>query len=63
MPGTLDSQVWTWTNGGKGSRQVTPGVLEIEDDIIEVVDDDDEEEVEYEGEFPSLSALPPSPHT
>ena len=62
MPGMLDSQVWTRTNGGKGSRQVTPGVLEIEDDIIEVVDDDDEEEVEYEGEFPSLSALPPSPH-
>ena len=65
MPGTLDSQVWTWTNGGKGSRQATPGVLEIDDDdddIIEVIDDDDDDEVEYEGEIPRLSTRPPSLH-
>ena len=61
MPGTLDSQVWTWTNSGKGSRQAKPGVLEIGDNgdnIIEVVDDDNE--VEYEGGI--LVSLPAHHH-
>jgi hypothetical protein len=60
MPGTLDSQVWTWVAGGNASRQPTPGILEEEDvDVIEVSDDDDDDdEVEYEGELPRLSTRP-----
>ena len=61
MPGTLDSQVWTWMNAGSASRQATPGILEIEDDDdVEVIDDDDDDEVEYLGEIPRLSTRPPS---
>ena len=59
MPGTLDSQVWTWINAGSASQQVTPGILEIEDDEVELIDDDDDE-VEYEGELPRLSTRQPS---
>jgi len=62
MPGTLDSQVWTWINAGSASRQATPGILEIEDDDIEIIDDDDDDEVEYEGEIPRLSTRQPSLH-
>ena len=59
MPGTLDSQVWTWINAGSATRQATPGILEVEDDDdIEIIDDDDE--VEYEGEIPRLSTRQPS---
>jgi hypothetical protein len=63
MPGTLDSQVWIWTNTGNTSRQTTPGVIEIDDDDddeddIELIEDDDE--VEYEGEIPRLSTRQPS---
>ena len=60
MPGTLDSQVWAWVQGGSTSQQDTPGVLEIEDDDIEIIDDDDDDEVEYQGEIPRLSTRPPS---
>jgi len=62
MPGTLDSQVWTWINAGSASRQATPGILEVEDDDIEIIDDDDDDEVEYEGEIPRLSTRQPSLH-
>jgi len=59
MPGTLDSQVWTWVNAGSASRQATPGILEVEDDDdVENIDDDDE--VEYQGEIPRLSTRQPS---
>ena len=64
MPGTLDSQVWIWTNTGNTSRQTTPGVIEIEDDDDEEEDDveliEDDDEVEYEGEIPRLSTRQPS---
>lgn len=61
MPGTLDSQVWTWINAGSGSRKTTPGILKVEDDddVIEIIEDDDDE-VEYEGEIPRLSTRQPS---
>jgi len=63
MPGTLDSQVWIWTNTGGTSRQATPNVIEVlddeEDDEVEIIEDDDDE-VEYEGEIPRLSTRPPS---
>jgi len=60
MPGTLDSQVWTWVNTGSVSRQGTPGILEVEDDDdIEIIEDDDDE-VEYQGEIPRLSTRQPS---
>ena len=60
MPGTLDSQVWTWIQGGNTSRQATPGILEIEDDDdVEIIEDDDDE-VEYLGEIPRLTTRPPS---
>ena len=62
MPGTLDSQVWTWVNAGSASRQATPGILEVEDDEIVIIDDDDDDEVEYEGEIPRLSTRQPSLH-
>ena len=61
MPGTLDSQVWTWIHAGSASRQATPGIIEIEDDDdVEIIDDDDDDEVEYLGEIPRLSTRPPS---
>lgn len=60
MPGTLDSHVWTWSNA---SQRTTPEVLEIDDDdYIEISDDDDSDEVEYEGDIPRLSTRPPSLH-
>ena len=63
MPGTLDSQVWTWINAGGATRQATPGILEIDDDDdVEIIDDDDDDEVEYEGEIPRLSTRQPSLH-
>jgi len=56
MPGTLDSQVWTWMHAGGASRQATPGILEVEDDDdVEIIDDEDDDEVEYEGEIPRLT--------
>lgn len=63
MPGTLDSQVWIWTNTGTTSRQVTPGIIDVDDDDddIEIIEDDDGE-VEYEGDIPRLSTHQPSLH-
>ena len=62
MPGTLDSQVWTWIHAGSASRQATPGILEVDDDDIEIIEDDDDDEVEYQGEIPRLSTRQPSLH-
>lgn len=58
MPGTLDSQVWVWTNAGSTSQHSPPVVITIDDsDEVEIISDD---EVEYEGEIPRLSTRPPS---